>query len=123
MPASISLSVPSGRGHSVPVDVALDDIIYGQYLDHVMTIYTHSGTYRTRSSFQEFTFQLPHTGRFCVCGRGLVVNLSYVTRVLDSELLLKNGEKLFFSRSRRQEIQRAYAEWIINRSRKGGWAK
>ncbi len=122
-PSSISLLEPSGRGHSVPVDVALDDILYGQYLDHVMTVYTRSGVYRTRSSFQDFMAQLPHTGRFYVCGRGLVVNLSCVTRVLDCELLLKNGEQLFFSRNRRQEIQQAYAEWTVDRSRKGGWAQ
>ena len=107
----------------MPVDVALDDILYGQYLDHVMTVYTGSGAYRTRSSFQDFTAQLPHTGRFYVCGRGLVVNLSHVARVLDSELLLKNGERLPFSRNRRQEIQQAYAEWTVDRSRKGGWAQ
>lgn len=122
-PSSISLLEPSGRGHSTPVDVALDDILYGQYVDHVMTVYTGSGAYRTRSSFQDFTAQLPHTGRFHVCGRGLVVNLSHVARVLDSELLLKNGERLPFSRNRRQEIQQAYADWTVDRSRKGGWAQ
>lgn len=123
VPASISLLEPSGRGHSAPVDVALDDILYGQYLDHVMTVYTRFGPVRTRSSFQDFTAQLPHTGRFCVCGRGLVVNLSCVARVLDGELLLKNGERLFFSRKRRREIQRAFAEWTVARSRRGGWAQ
>ena len=123
VPSCISLLEPSGRGHSVPVDVALDDVLYGQYLDHVMTVYTRSGAYRTRSSFQDFTAQLPHTGRFYVCGRGLVVNLSQVTRVLDRELLLKNGERLPFSRNRRQEIQKAYAEWAAGCVRKGGWAK
>lgn len=123
VPASISFLEPFGRGHSVPVDVALDDILYGQYLDHVMNIYTRSGVYRTRSSFHDFTAQLPHTGRFYVCGRGLVVNLSHVARVLDGELLLKNGERLSFSRNRRQEIQQAFAEWVVDRSRKGGWAQ
>ena len=122
-PSSISLLEPSGRGHSAPVEVALDDVLYGQYLDHVMTVYTCSGAYRTRSSFQDFTAQLPHTGRFYVCGRGLVVNLSQVARVLDSELLLKNGERLSFSRNRRQEIQKAYAEWAADRTRKGRWAR
>lgn len=121
--SSIFLLEPSGRGHSAPVALALDDIIYGQYSDHVITVYTPSGPFRTRSSFQDFTDQLPHTGRFYVCGRGLVVNLSYVTRVLDSELLLRNGERLYFSRSRRRDIQQAYAEWTVARSRKGGWAQ
>lgn len=123
VPSSISLLEPSGRGHSFPVEVALDDILYGQYLDHVMTVYTRSGAYRTRQSFRDFMARLPHTGRFCVCGRGLVVNLSYVERVLDSELLLKNGDRLSFSRNRRQDIRRAYGEWTVTRSRKGGWAR
>lgn len=123
VPSSISLLEPSGRGHSTPVEVAMDDILYGQYLDHVMTVYTRSDTYRTRQSFQDFTAQLPHTGRFYVCGRGLVVNLSYVERVMDSELLLKNGDRLSFSRNRKQDIQKAYAEWTFTRARKGGWAR
>ena len=123
VPSSISLLEPSGRGHSAPVEVAMDDILYGQYLDHVMTVYTRSGAYRTRQSFRDFTARLPHTGRFYVCGRGLVVNLSYVERVLDSELLLKNGDRLSFSRNRRQDIQQAYGEWTVTRSRKGGWAR
>ena len=122
-PSSISLLEPSGRGHSAPVDVALDDILYGQYLDHVMTVYTCSGAYRTRSSFQDFTAQLPHTGRFYVCGRGLVVNMDQVTRVLEHDLLLKNGDRTSFSRNRRQEIQKAHANWFASRTRKGGWAK
>ena len=122
-PSSISLLEPSGRGHSAPVEVALDDILYGQYLDHVMTVYARSGVYRTRSSFQSFTAQLPHSGRFCVCGRGLVVNLSQVSRVFETELLLKNGKRLPFSRKRGREIQRAFAEWTVTRSRQGGWAQ
>ena len=122
-PSSVSLLGTSGRGHSAPVDVPLDDILYAQCFDHVIQVNTSSGVYRTRSSFQDFTAQLPHTGRFCVCSRGLVVNLSYVARVLDSELLLKNGDRLSFSRNRRRDVQRAYAEWTVARSRKGGWAR
>jgi len=121
-PPSLSLQETSGRGHSAPVDVPLDDILYAQCFDHTIQVNTTAGVYRTRQSFQDFTARLPHTGRFYVCGRGLVVNLSHVARVLDRELLLKNGERLSFSRNRRQDIQRAYAQWAVARSRKGGWA-
>ena len=122
-PSSVSLLEISGRGHSAPVEVPLDDILYAQCFNHITQVNTASGAYRTRQSFQDFTAQLPHTGRFCVCSRGLVVNLSYVARVLDSELLLKNGDRLAFSRNRRRDVQRAYAEWTVARSRKGGWAR
>ncbi len=122
-PSSISLLETSGRGHSAPVDVPLDFILYAQCFDHIIQVHTITGIYRTRSSFQELTAQLPHTGRFYVCGRGLVVNLSQVSRVLENTLLLKNGEELSFSRNRRREIQKAYADWSASKARKGGWAK
>lgn len=122
-PSSISLLEISGRGHSAPVDVPLDHILYAQCFDHNIQVHTASGIYRIRQSFQDFTAQLPHTGRFYVCGRGLMVNLSHVARVLDNELQLKSGERLSFSRNRRQDIQQAYAEWTVDRSRRGGWAQ
>ena len=122
-PSSISLLETSGRGHSAPVDVPLACILYAQCFDHAIDVHTTSGVYRTRQSFQDFTAQLPHTGRFYVCGRGLVVNLSQVTRVLEHDLLLKNGDRISFSRNRRREIQKAYADWFADCTRKGGWAK
>lgn len=122
-PASIRLLETSSWGHASPVDVPLEEILYAQYGNHIIDVHTTLGVFCTRQSFQDFTAQLPHTGRFCVCDRGLVVNLSHVTRVLDHELLLKNGTALPISRRRRKEVQRAYAEWAFTRVRKGGWAQ
>ena len=121
-PSSVSLLETSGRGHSAPVDLAFEDILYAQCFDHVMDVHALSGVYRTRMSFQDFTARLPHTGRFCVCGRGLVINLSQVAQIKDHALLLKNGDTLDIPRSRKKELQRAYTEWAFTRTRKGGWA-
>ncbi len=122
-PSSISLLETSGRGHSAPVEVALEKILYAQCFNHTIDVHTTSAVYHTRQSFQDFTGQLPHTGRFFVCGRGLVVNMDQVTEVLEHELLLKNGDRLSFSRNRRQEIQKAYAAWQFACSREGGWVR
>lgn len=121
-PSSISLLETAGRGHSTPVDIALDDILYAQCFDHAIDVHTSSGVYRTRMSFQDFTARLPHTGRFCVCGRGMAINLSQVARVGEDGLLLKNGDTLSIPRSRKKDIQRAYTEWVFTRTRKGSWA-
>lgn len=121
-PSSISLLETAGRGHSTPVDIALDDILYAQCFDHAIDVHTSSGVYRTRMSFQDFTAQLPHTGRFCVCGRGMAINLSQVARVEESSLLLRNGDTVAIPHSRKKEVQQAYIEWAFTRSRKGGWA-
>lgn len=121
-PAAVSLLEVSGWGHASPVSVPLDEILYGQYQNHCVEVHTTVRTICTRLSFQEFTERLPQAGCFVVCGRGLVVNLSQIERVGDSALLLRNGESIQFSRSRKQEIQRAFTEWAFARSRKGGWA-
>ena len=93
-PSSISLLEISGRGHATPVDVAFEEILYAQCFNHVIDVHTLSGVYRTRMSFQDFSARFPHTGRFYICGRGLVVNLSLVAQVEGHVLLLKNGDKL-----------------------------
>lgn len=119
-PACISLLEISGWGHSESVDIALDDILYGQYQNHIMDVHTVSGVCCARLSFQDFTALLPYSGHFYVCGRGLVVNMSYIEQVGNDTLLLKNGECLAFSRRRKTEIQKAFARWAFARSRKGG---
>lgn len=118
-PSSIPLLETSGWGHAAPVDVPLDEILYGQYGNHIMDVHTTQGVFCTRLSFRDFTALLPHSGRFLVCGRGLVVNMAQVREVRDGTLLLKNGEVLSFSRSRKQEIQRVHTEWKFSRARKG----
>lgn len=122
VPACITLMEIRGWGHSAPVDIALDDVLYGQHHNHIMEVHTVRRVCRTRLSFREFTALLPHAGRFYICGRGLVVNLSQVERVGDGTLLLKNGENLPFSRSHKSEVQNAFSRWSFACSRKGGWS-
>lgn len=121
-PAFLTLSEIDGRGHSHPRNVHFDDILYGQYQRHTMEIHTKSDTFHTRLSFGKFTDLLPQSGRFCVCGRSLVVNFSYTQRIGADELMLKNGERLPISRGRSPKIREAFASWMFSRSRKGGWA-
>lgn len=120
-PAFLSIREISGWGHSTPVQIPLDDILYAQYQNHIVDIHTVSGVCCTRLSFQDFIDLLPHTGRFYVCGRGLVVNLSQVEQVGDGVMRLGSGERLLFSRSRNQELKKAFTEWVFACSRKGGW--
>lgn len=120
-PAFLTLSENNGRGHSSPRTLSLDSILYGQYQNHNMEIHTKSDTFCSRLSFQSFTRLLPRSGRFFVCTRGLVVNLSHVEQVNTTELLLSNGEKLPLSRGRSQQARDAFSSWIFSQSRKGGW--
>ena len=83
-PSSIPLSETSAWGHAEPVDVPFVEILYAQYANHIVDVHTTQGVFCTRQSFQDFAAQFPHTGRFCVCGRGLVINLSQVAKIKDN---------------------------------------
>ncbi len=120
--AYIELSVIDKERHSQLCPVALDNILYAQSQNHVLVVRTTDGMIRTRLNFQHFLNLLPHTGRFLVCGRGVVVNLSQVESVEDGVLLLKSGERLLFTRGRLTEVRKAFIDWSFQRSRKGGWA-
>jgi len=120
-PAFLTLSRIDGRGHSTLEQVVFDDILYGLYQSHRVNVRVVSGMIAARLSFRDFVGLLPHNGRFCVCSRGLVVNFSYVARVEDGTLFLKNGEKLLFSKKDQEKIRKAFCDWNFFRSRKGGW--
>lgn len=121
-PAFLTVSKIDGPGHSRTVDLPLDGIRYGHYRAHNMEIHTSAGLVLTRLSFQGFAALLPQSGRFCACGRDLVVNFSYVERVADGELIMKDGERLQFSRSRQAKVREAFSAWVFSRARKGGRA-
>jgi len=120
--AYIELSIVDKERHSRLCTVTLDDIFYARSQNHVLIVRTSDGILRTRLSFQNFLDLLPHTGRFLVCGRGVVVNLSLVESVEDGVLLLKNGERLLFTKGKLSEVRKAFTDWSFQRSRKGGWA-
>ncbi len=121
-PAFLILPEIGGRGHSSVRTIELNDILYGESQNHNILIHTVKETISIRISFQDFHTRLPDTGRFLVCRRGLIVNLSYVEQVKTGEILLKGGETLPISRRRAEEVRNAFSSWLFSRSRKGGWA-
>lgn len=121
-PAFIELRAADGRGHSKQCKVAPDDILSAQYQNRNLFVNTSSGVIRTTLSFQEFLSLLPQTGRFYVCGRGVLVNFSQAERIEDGVIRMKNGEMLPFSRRKLAEVQKAYADYQFICNRKGGWA-
>ena len=119
--ARVELAVIDKERHSRLCAVTLDNILYAQSQNHVLAVCTTDGLFRTRMNFHHFLDLLPHTGRFFICGRGVIVNLSQVEAVGDGVLLLKNGERLLFTRGKQEEVKKAFVDWSFRRSRTGGW--
>ena len=118
-PRYISILEITGWGHSNIIQISLDNIVYAQYHNHTVEIHTLNSIHRTRLSFQDFMALLPQNGRFYICGRGLMVDFDKVERITNGIFIMKNQQNIAFSRNRNTEIQKAFAEWIFVRSRKG----
>lgn len=122
VPSFITLRIIDGPSHAVQRTIQLNEIQYGQYQNRSLSISTLSGDIRTTLSFQEFLSLLPQTGRFYVCGRGVMVNLSQVERIEDGVILLQNGERILFSRRNTAEVRKAFAAYQFACCRKGRWS-
>lgn len=82
---------------------------YAEVTDHRMTLHADDGTYTLRMTMKEFTARLPDDGRFGECHRGVLINLDKIQSLEDQVVIMKSGDRLPVSRSRRQELKKAYA--------------
>ena len=69
------------------VRVLVDDIIYIKRENRKITVYTTSGTYTTKSSFEELVSKLPNTF-FYLVHKSFFVNIHYITQYGYKEIYL-----------------------------------
>lgn len=86
------------------VVLPLEDILYVESFNHVVTIHTRTGTRSFRISLRDVEAQLP-SALFCRSHNSYCVNLAHISQVGSRELVLFNGERLPVSRSRLAELQ------------------
>ena len=69
------------------VRVLVDDIIYIKRENRKITVYTTSGTYTTKSSFEDLVSKLPNTF-FYLVHKSFLVNIHYITQYGYKEIYL-----------------------------------
>ncbi|MCD8012778.1 MAG: LytTR family DNA-binding domain-containing protein [Lachnospiraceae bacterium] len=108
-PVTLSVRTVDEDGQTCNRLVLLDHIIYTESIRNGLLIHTTDGDVKTRQSYMEFVQQIPKSGRFFECSRGLAVNFSFVSEVLDSgEIRLNNDQKIFCSRRKIKETRNAF---------------
>ncbi len=120
-PCYLEVKEISEKGMARQIKIALDNILYLYSSGHHVILQTFADEVRVRTAFRELFPLLPQNGRFFVCGRGVAVNFSHVKSIEDGQILLKNGERLQFSRRQQATVEQAYHSYIFSRTRKGGW--
>ena len=100
------------------IRVHLNEIVYAEHFSHQIHIHATAGqTLVTRQSFREFIGPLQQEERFFICGRGIVVNLEYVSDFDDASFLLEGGIRLPVSRSLLKTARQVFMEFLLKRGR------
>ena len=84
------------------VFVPLSRILYVEAQKQYVLIHTSEETYRMKGSLSDTEQQLDEF--FFRCQRSFLVNLRYVLRIKNDEVVLKNGEKVPISRGMAEKI-------------------
>lgn len=93
------------------------DVLYAEVYGKTVLIHTISGTLKTYTTLSEIAALL-EGGPFITCHRCYIVNMNYVSELLEADFLLENGEKVPIRKNGRQKIKDEYLQYVFNRVRK-----
>ncbi|MCD7717667.1 MAG: LytTR family DNA-binding domain-containing protein [Lachnospiraceae bacterium] len=101
--------------------IPLDDILYMESVRNGLLIHTRKDTIRTGQTYADVVRQLPNSGRFYECSRGLTVNFSFVSAIAENgEISLGKKERIFCSRRKLKETLAAYDHYQFMAMRSEG---
>lgn len=82
--------------------ISLSKILYLEAQKQYTVLYTVDETLKVKKSLSEFELQLDE--KFLRCQRSFIVNLSYVSRIKNDYVVLKNGTEIPISRGMSEKI-------------------
>jgi len=93
------------------IKILIRNIIYTDYSNHYIYIYTKAGTVKTYMAFKDFSKLLLPYSNFICCYRNCMVNLDEVNFMENKEFIMSNGERVSIARSSYNEIQDYYRSY------------
>lgn len=93
------------------IKILTRNIIYTDYSNHYIYIYTKTGTVKTYMVFKDFSKLLQPYSNFLCCYRNCMVNLDEVDFMENREFIMSNGERVSIARSSYNEIHEYYRNY------------
>ncbi len=86
-----------------------------------LTITDKTGTeHRTRRTFSGVCEELADENRFLSVTRGLLVNMDYISRLTDTECILRGGATYpLFTKKKGKDVKEKWKNYVLNRARDG----
>ncbi len=99
------------------LNIPIKSVIYARSNGHYVELHTTREVRRVRATFKEIVEVLKHHGSFLVTARGYVVNLDYVTDMVDLDLVMDSGERVPVSRDNASAVRSAWTDHLFSRAR------
>lgn len=98
--------------------ILLKYIVFCDLEGHYTQIHTTGGyMLRFRMAFSQLAERLAPYDWFFSCYRGCIVNLKRVQKLNELDILMDDGNTVFFRKKDLPEIQNRYAQFLFNRAR------
>ena len=94
--------------------IPISDIVYTDYSNHYIQVHTVSCVIRSYMSFGDFYPMLAPYPNFLWCYRNCMVNMDFIESYIDRDFILKNGESIPITASRKREVLQTYADYIFD---------
>ena len=102
------------------VKIRLRDVLFAEVYKNQVLIHTTSGIVSTYSTLSEL-LTLMNDRRFLMCHRCYIVNMKYITQLLEEDFLLSNGEKVPIRKNGRQQIKEWYGNYLFQSVKETVW--
>lgn len=93
------------------------EIICIESSGHRLTIHTEKGEFSVYEKLESFLARL--SGDFSQCHKSYAVNFSCIDTIEKDGIVLKNGQKIPASYSRREQFKESYMAWVKRRIMEG----
>lgn len=108
--SSLCIVTPHGS-HSV----LFRNIVYLECSTRSLFLHIHSDKICICGKYADYSTTLLNDKRFLECYRNIIVNMDYIDVALESDFILKSGEKIPISRRKKAEVMEKYMAYFIEK--------
>ncbi|MGL4606698.1 MAG: LytR/AlgR family response regulator transcription factor [Eubacteriaceae bacterium] len=97
--------------------ILVDEIVFTDYYKHYIYIHLkNKEILKIYLTFRDFSELLSCYPQFLCCYRGCLVNMDYISRVLERDFLLTTNEHVPFRKPNKKEILEHYHHYVFQKS-------
>lgn len=98
--------------------IFLSDIVYIEKDARIVRIVTENDTYSEYGNISDFEPYFEDDDRFCICFKGLIINLDHVISMKNQSILFSNGKHYDLGRTNFLKAKQTFVNYMRSTSKK-----